>query len=87
MDRRILVKRELGAPLVIVIQERSKRASKGPLIPHDDMIETLFASGPDQALDIRALPGGKAVSLFYRQPRAGHDNGGLPQIQAVRIPE
>jgi hypothetical protein len=39
-DRRILVQREVRAPVVIVIQEEFNRASQGPLIPDDDVIET-----------------------------------------------
>ena len=39
--RRILVQGKMWAPLVIIGQEESERASKGLLIPHDDMIETL----------------------------------------------
>ena len=39
-DRRILVQREVRAALVIIVQEESERATKGPLIPDDDMIET-----------------------------------------------
>ena len=39
-DRRIFVQREVRAPLVIIGQEESERASKGSFIPDDDMIET-----------------------------------------------
>ena len=46
--RRILVQGEVSAPLVIIIQETPEGASKGPLIPHDDMVETLAPQGPDQ---------------------------------------
>jgi hypothetical protein len=49
-DRRILVQREVSTPLVIVIEEKSKRASQGLLIPHDDVIETLSPESPDQAV-------------------------------------
>ena len=55
-ERRILVQREVSAPLVIVIEEQSKRASKRPLIPDDHMIETLPPQCTDQALDKRILP-------------------------------
>ena len=54
-DRRILVEREVSTPLVVVIEEAAKRASQGPLIPHDDVIETLPPEGPDDALDERIL--------------------------------
>ena len=55
-DRRILVQRKVRAPLVIVIQEESKRASQGPLIPDDDVIKTLSPEGPDQPLHEGILP-------------------------------
>ena len=55
-DRRILVQRKVSAPFVIVIDEKSKRASKRPLIPHDDVIKTLAPQGSDQALHERILP-------------------------------
>ena len=55
-DRRILVQREVSAPLVIVIEEQSKRAPERPLIPHDDVIKTLAPQGSDQALHERILP-------------------------------
>ena len=55
-DRRILVQRKVSAPFVIVIDEKSKRASKRPLIPHDDVIKTLPPQGSDQALHERILP-------------------------------
>jgi hypothetical protein len=45
---RILVQREVRAPFVITGQEKFKRASQRPLIPHDDVIETLSPQGPDQ---------------------------------------
>jgi len=57
-DRRIFVQREVRAPLVIIGQEESERASKGSFIPDDDMIETLAPQGSDQALDVRVLPRG-----------------------------
>ena len=37
---RILVHGQVRTPLVIMRQEESERVSKGPLIPHDDVIET-----------------------------------------------
>ena len=57
-DRRILVEREVSTPLVVVIEEAAKRASQGPLIPHDDVIETLAPQGTNQAFDVRILPRG-----------------------------
>ena len=45
---RILVQGKMWAPLMIIGQEECERASKGPLIPHDDVIETLSPQGPDQ---------------------------------------
>ena len=35
-DRRILVKREVRAPLMIIGQEASERAPKGSFIPDDE---------------------------------------------------
>ena len=55
-DGRILVQREVSAPLVIVIEEPSKHAPERPLIPHDDVIKTLAPQGSDQALHERILP-------------------------------
>ena len=56
--RCILVQGKMWAPLVIIGQEESERASKGLLIPHDDMIETLAPQGTNQAFDVRILPRG-----------------------------
>ena len=42
---RILVQGKMGAPLVIIGQEEFERASKGPLIPHEEVIETLPPGG------------------------------------------
>ena len=53
---RILVQGKMWAPLMIIGQEECERASQGPLIPHDDVIETLAPQGADQALDERILP-------------------------------
>ena len=50
---RVLVQREVRPALMIIGQELSERASKGPLIPRDGVIEALPPQGPDQAI----LPG------------------------------
>src|SRR6516165_5825605 len=63
-DRRILVQREVSAPLVIIGEEKSKRASQGLFIPDDDVIETLPPQGANQALHERVLP---------RSPRCDQD--------------
>ena len=55
-DRRILVQREMSAPVMVVIEEQSKHAPERPLIPHDDVIKTLAPQGSDQALHERILP-------------------------------
>ena len=57
-SRRILVQGEVSAPLVIIIQETPQGPSEGPLIPHDDMVETLAPQGPDQAFHVGILPRG-----------------------------
>jgi hypothetical protein len=44
------------APFVIIGQEKSKRASQGPLIPHNDVIETLPSQSANQALHEGILP-------------------------------
>ena len=71
-DRRILIQREVSAPLVIVIEEQSKRAPERPLIPHDDVIEALSPQSPDQALREWILP---------RRARRGHDILGPEAVQ------
>ena len=53
---RILVQGKMWAPLMMIGQEEFKRASKGPFIPHDDVIETLPPQVPEQVLDERILP-------------------------------
>jgi hypothetical protein len=53
---RVLVQGEVRPPLVIVGQELFERASKGPLIPHDDVIEALLPQRNDQALHEWILP-------------------------------
>ena len=63
-DRRIFVQREVRAPLVIIGEEKSKRASQGLFIPDDDVIETLPPQGANQALHERILP---------RRPRRDQD--------------
>ena len=77
-DRRILVQREVSAPLVIVIEEQSKRAPERPLIPHDDVIQTLAPQGSDQALHEGILPrrAGRdqdflRAKLCSRRPKSG----------------
>ena len=84
-DRRILVQREVGAPLVIVIQEKSKRASKRPLIPHDDMIETLVPEGPDQALDVRILPRGTGRDQDFLRAKTLQQATEVGSVAAVAI--
>jgi hypothetical protein len=59
-DGRILTQGEMRPPVMIVVEEESEGASKGPLIPHDDMIETLSPQRADQALHVRILPRGPA---------------------------
>ena len=76
-DRRILVQREVSAPFVIIGQEEFERASKRPLIPHDDVIETLAPQGADQALDERIL---------VRPAKAGAFSGKSPARARARSP-
>ena len=55
-EGRVLVQREVSPPLVIISQEKWERASKGPFIPDDYVIETLPPEGADQALHKWILP-------------------------------
>src|SRR5215469_12658613 len=48
--------RELRTPLVVIVQEELERASKGPLILHYHVIETLPPKSANQALHERVLP-------------------------------
>jgi hypothetical protein len=50
--------------MMVVIEVESERASKGPFIPHDDVIETHSPQCADEALHERILP---------RRTRRGHD--------------
>jgi hypothetical protein len=77
-DGGILGQGEVRPPLVIIGQEASEGASKGPLIPHDDMIETLSPQGADQALDKRICQGERGAvttssvpKLSSRRPKSG----------------
>ena len=49
-DGRVLVQGEVKTPFVVISQEVFEGASKGPLIPHDNVVETFSPQGPDQAL-------------------------------------
>jgi hypothetical protein len=55
-DGRILVQREVSAPLVIVGEVTPKVAVQRALVPHDDVIEALASDGADDAFDERTLP-------------------------------
>ena len=55
-SRRILVQREVRAPLVIVRKVLLEVAAQRPLVRHDDVIEALAPQGADQALHGRILP-------------------------------
>ncbi len=57
---------------MIVVEEESERASKGPLIPHDHMIETLSPQRADQAPHVRILP---------RRVRSDHELLGSKTLQ------
>ena len=46
-DGRILTQGEMRPPAMIVVEEEPKGASKGALIQHDDMIETLSPQRAD----------------------------------------
>jgi len=60
--RRIFVQREVRPPLVIVGEIQLERAAQRPLVPHDDVVETLAPQGANHAFDERILP---------RRPRRG----------------
>ena len=55
-NRRILVQREVRAPLVIVGQVLLEVAAQRPLVPHDDVIEALAPQGANHAFDEWILP-------------------------------
>ena len=76
-DRRIFLEREVRAPLVVVIQDPRKRASKRSFVPHDDVIEALAPDGPDQALHERVL---------VRPAKAGAFSGKSPARARARSP-
>ena len=56
-DRRVLAEREVrSGRVVVVVEVLSQDASEMQLAEHDDVVEALSADGPDQPLDVWALP-------------------------------
>jgi hypothetical protein len=63
---------------VIIGQEEFERASKRPLIPHDDVIEALPPQSTNQTLDERIVPRGTgrdqdllSTKTLSRRPKSG----------------
>ena len=84
-DRRILVQREVSAPLVIVMEEPSKYAPERPLIPHDDVIKTLPPQGSDQAFHERILPRGAGCDQNLLGAKTVQQLAEVGSITAVAI--
>ena len=86
-SRRILVQGEVSAPLVIIIPETPEGPSKGPLIPHDDMVETLAPQGPDQAFHVGILPRGARCDHELLGTTPLQEATEVWSVDAVAIPQ
>ena len=53
---RILVQREMSAPMVVIVDIALQVALQRALVQHGDVIEALASKGADHALNVRILP-------------------------------
>ena len=53
---RVLLEREVRSRTVVVAEVLAENPPQVFLPQHDDVVEALAAYGPDQSLDVRALP-------------------------------
>src|SRR5262249_38200985 len=84
---RVLLQREVRTPLVMIGQEADERASKGPLIPHDDMIETFATQCPNQALHKRILPRRAWRRHHFLGAKTLHEATEVSSVDAIAIPQ
>ena len=82
---RVLVQGEVRTPLVIKGHETFERSSKRPLIPHDDVIETLPPQGSDQAFHERILPRGAGCDQNLLGAKTVQQLAEVGSITAVAI--
>ena len=64
----VLPKRQVRARPLVVGEVRVEQASEMPLAEDDDVVEALAADRPDDALDVRILPGGSWGSADVGHP-------------------
>ena len=66
LDRRVLVEREVGSEILIVIDVRSQLAFQRSFVEDDHVVQALSPDGTDQALRERILPGAlrRGLDLF-----------------------
>src|SRR4030095_7673662 len=84
--RRILLQREVRAPLVIVVHEASEGAPKGAFIPDDDVIETFAPQGPDQTFHERILPSAARCDHNLLGAKTLSQTAEVRSVGAVSVP-
>jgi hypothetical protein len=86
-EGRILVQREVSAPVVIVGEVPLQVALQRALVQHNDVIEALASEAANQALNERILPGTTRRRQHYFDAHLLHGTPRIGSVNGITIPD
>jgi hypothetical protein len=86
-DWRILVQREVSAPVVIVGEVPLQVALQRALVQHNDVIEALASEGANHALNERILPGTTRRRQHFFDAHLLHGTPRVRSVNRITIPD